>query len=225
MFEWKVEELALMNEKGRIFFGKERIYGCETEVSREDKIAFVDSMQDGKLSYLLGLIEKFKQEESKLPHDRYNVKTVSLKAWIKRNDKKYEFPVIDCSYHHGQYHILGSERYLWSESKGSYDTYDDLVDECFHRQLKKCENMEHTYFESIDEYSILNKKVRAMVDRLGTTFGVQISMWGNGNLTICNGEGGESRKITLDELRFLVAKYEELEAFIDKLTSETHIEF
>lgn len=226
MFEWRVEEMALMNERGHIFVGKEKIYGCETEVSREDKIAFVDSMQDGKLSYLLGLIEKFKQEESSLPHNRYSVKTVSLKAWIKRNDKKYKFPIIDCSYYHGQYTILGSKRYIWSESKeskGSYDTYDDLVDECFHRQLKKCEDDERAYFASIDEYSILSERVINLSERFDTTFGVPLSMRGNGNITVESNDGGEGRKITLAELRFLILQYEKLEAFVSVLTSETQI--
>ena len=35
--EWKVEEMKLMNEV-KLFIGKERIYTCEYELSREDKI-------------------------------------------------------------------------------------------------------------------------------------------------------------------------------------------
>ena len=62
MFEWKVEDMALLNQKGGVFIGKEKIYDCESKVSREDKIAFVDSFQDGKLSYLLSLIDKFKED-------------------------------------------------------------------------------------------------------------------------------------------------------------------
>lgn len=53
MFEWKIEELKLYHQKGVI-------YDCEHTVSREDKIAFVDGLQDGKLSYILNLFEKFK---------------------------------------------------------------------------------------------------------------------------------------------------------------------
>lgn len=56
MFEWKIEELKLYHQKGVI-------YDCEHTVSREDKIAFVDGLQDGKLSYILNLFEKFKEDE------------------------------------------------------------------------------------------------------------------------------------------------------------------
>ena len=60
MFEWKVEDMALMNQKSGLFLGKEKIYNCESKVSREDKIAFVDSFQDGKLSYYILWINSMK---------------------------------------------------------------------------------------------------------------------------------------------------------------------
>ena len=84
MFEWKVEDMVLLNQKGGVFLGKEKIYDCEHKVSREDKIAFVDSLQDGKLSYVLALVEKINEEMKSMPKDSYgNVKTVSLKAGEK----------------------------------------------------------------------------------------------------------------------------------------------
>ena len=61
MFEWKIEELKLYHQKGGIILGKEKIYDCEHTVSREDKIAFIDGLKDGKLSYILNLFEKFKE--------------------------------------------------------------------------------------------------------------------------------------------------------------------
>lgn len=36
MFEWKVEEMALMKEKNVA------VYSCESSVSREDKSSFID---------------------------------------------------------------------------------------------------------------------------------------------------------------------------------------
>ena len=33
MFEWKVEDMKLLNQKDEIFLGKEKIYDCESEVS------------------------------------------------------------------------------------------------------------------------------------------------------------------------------------------------
>ena len=89
MFTWNVEDMALLNQKGGVILGKEKIYDCEHKILRDDKIAFVDSMQDGVLSYLLFLIEKFNEDKENMPKDSWgHVKTVSLKAWIKKNDNK-----------------------------------------------------------------------------------------------------------------------------------------
>lgn len=220
MFEWKVEEMSLM--KGNyIYIGKTKIYSCEDSVSKEDKIAFVDKMQEGKLSYLLSLIEKFNDEKENMPKDQFNnIKTVSLKAWIKRNDKKYDRPVIDDWYNHGKFNILGSERYIQTQNKGMYDYYEDLVDECFHRQLQKCESEEEKYFSEHDEYSILKKKFRNR--KYKTTFGVHICDWSNGRLTVADNNDNE-RDITIDELKELLSKYEQLDILVEKLTTETHI--
>lgn len=223
MFEWKVEEMALMNERGGIFLGKEKIFDCESETSREDKIAFVDSMTDGKLSYLLSLIEKFDGEKESLPKDGYgNVKTVSLKSWIKRNDKKYESPIIDDWFQYGKYSILRLERYIQSSLKGRYDTYEDLVDECFHRQLLVCKMEEKKYFEEHDEYSILINKVKEKSSRHNTTFGVHI-VFRSGCKILIRDDNDNDRDFTIDELKELLSKYAQLDALVEKLTAETHI--
>lgn len=96
--------MVLMNNRHDVYTsrGKRKaiIYDCEDSVSREDKIAFVDSKTDGKLSYLLSLIEKFNADKDNLPKKdsmfgEPEVKTTSLKAWIKRNDTKYSQNIID----------------------------------------------------------------------------------------------------------------------------------
>lgn len=225
MFEWKVEEMTLMNKRGKIFFGKERIFDCESKTSREDKIAFVDSMTDGKLSYLLSLIEKFESEKESFPKNSCgNVKTVSLKAWVKRNDTKYEFPVINDWCNYGKYTILGIERNIQSNSKGRFETYEDLVDECFHRQLLKCEIEEQKYFSEHDEQSILEKQLEEKIERNGTTFGLKI-VTGSGGIKIGDFDSDETRKLTIEELKELLSKYEQLDTLVDKLTAETHIAY
>lgn len=225
MFEWKVEDMTLLNEKDGIFIGKEEIYECENKVSREDKIAFVDSLQDGKLSYLLFLIDKFNEDYDSLAKQKTlfgeeKVKTVSLKAWIKRNDKKYNRSIIDDTYRYGDYYILGSRRNIRNNLKGTYDTYDDLVDEVFHRQLKECEKKERQYFLEHDEYSILKKKFRER--NYPTTFGVNISSWSSGRICVCDDNNNE-RDITIEELKELLDKYEQIDALVEKLTKETNI--
>lgn len=223
MFDWKVEKMALMNNHADVYGGRYKImlYTCEDSVSREDKIAFVDSKTDGKLSYLLSLIEKFNADKEILPKDSCgHVKTTSLKAWVKRNDTKYSQKIIDDWFKYGKYNLLGCERYIQFNCKGEYDYYDDLVDEIFRRQLMKCEEEEQKYFREHDEYSVLKKRYREK--GYNTTFGVHICDWSSGRLTIADDNDNE-RDITIDELKELLSKYEQLDALVEKLTKETHI--
>lgn len=227
MFEWKVEEMKLTNDHAYSYRGryKTTLYICESSVSREDKIAFVDSKIDGKLSYILSLIEKFNVDKENLPKKddifgNPKVKTISLKAWIKRNDTKYQQKVIDDCYQYGKYNLLGCERNIQSNTKGNYDYYDDLVDEVFHRQLMECEREEQKYFHEHDEYSILKQKFTGKQEQYGTTFGVSVV---TGSCGVCVGDFDRKRDITIDELKELLSKYEQLDVLVKKLTEETSI--
>lgn len=221
MFEWKVEDMVLMNEKDEIFIGKEKIYKCEQELSREDKIIFIDSMQENTFSYLLSLIEKFNEEKDKLPKDNWgSVKTISLKAWIKRNDTN---KLVDDWYRYGTFDILGVRRSLnCPNEKRYYDTYEDLVDEVFHHQLKICEEKERKYFSLHDEYSIL--KNTFISRNYNTTFGVDVVTCSNGDVYIAD-RNNNKRDITIDELKYLLSKYEELDELVEKITNETNIKY
>lgn len=225
MFIWNVEEMSLMGNKHKEYIegNQASIYDCEKSVTKEDKIAFVDSMQDGKLSYLMDLIKRFEAEKEGMPKDSWgSVKTVSLKAWIKRNDTGYApHGLIDSTYSYGKYHLLGTERNINSNSKGPYDTYEDLVDEMFHRQLRECENKEKTYFLEHDEYSRLKKEFREKSFH-STTFGVHVGYSSNGDVYVL-GEGEKKRPITIEELKELLDKYAQVDDLIEKLAAETHI--
>lgn len=223
MFEWKVEDMILLNQKGGIFIGTDKIYDCENKTSREDKIAFVDSLQDGKLTYILSLVEKFEKESESMPRNQWgSIKTVSLKAWIKRNDDR---KILDDLYKYGNIRFLGGRNIECISLRGDYDTHKDYVDEVFHRQLKECEKMEYKYFLEHDEYSILKQKFR---DRnYHTTFGVNIAECSDGKIYICKDKDdfydSEHREITIEELKEILAKFEQVDALVKKITAETHI--
>ncbi len=223
MFEWKVEKMALMNQVcATLASHGEKIYKCEPMTAREDKIAFVDSMQEGKLSYLLFLIDKFNADKDRLPKKESGfggsgIKTVPLKAWIKRNDTRYPKKMIDDRYWYGKYTFLGVDRYIQTNRKGEHETYEDLVSECFHRQLKICEEQERAYFSAHDEYSVLKKKVREKAEEYHTTFGMPVVFSGGGGVLVGDGGNGK-REITVEELRGLLDKYGQVDALIERLT-------
>ena len=213
--KWNVEEMVLMNEKAWYFQGKERIFNWDEKLTREEKIEFVDNLQDGKLSYILLLTDKFNQDVENLPKDNYgNVKTVSLKAWINKNDTKYGKPLLDNWYHYGKYNLLGCERYItWSESRGNHDTYSDFVDEIFHRQLRECKRMEIAYFKTHDEYSILKKYV---ADKMMHNHEWLIDCSVSSDDTIKY----DDKELTLEQLKYLKLQYEILDKFKTELCSE-----
>lgn len=152
MFEWNVEELKLLNHKNREIVSGKKIYNCEYDVSREDKIKFVDKMQDGKLSYILNLAQKLEKDKEHMPIDVHgNIKANSLKEWVEKNDSKN---LIDITHKQGNLQFLtcrdiqNLNKIDVCDACGDYiefDTYDDYVDEVFNRQLKECERLEYNY--------------------------------------------------------------------------------
>lgn len=218
MFEWKVEELRLLNDKSTEKENGRRIYSFERGVSKEDKIEFIDKMNDGKLSYILDLVEKFENEKENLPKDSYgNVKTVSLKAWLKRNDTKN---LIDKTHRHGMITFFVSRDIQHINTIRVWDNFENYIDEIFNRQLNDCEVLEEKYFLDHDEYSILKGKWRNYLSKYNTSFGIYILHTGE-DMYIRNKEDSQLyREITMDELKYLISKYEELDKMVEKFGKE-----
>lgn len=223
MVEWKVEEMK---------FRKYGFSDLEISTNREDKIEFVDRFCDGKFSYLLSLIERFKDDYDTLPHDNFGyVKTVSLMAWIKRNDVKYDRPIIDDWYKYGEFNVAGVRGNI-NRTKEDYELirygnrnqYTDIVDFAFRNTLEKCLKEEERYFRNTDEYCILKQKFRQR--HYNTTFGVPITELNDGNIYISKEDDYHvMREITIDELRLLLSKYEELDALVSKIEDKINIEY
>lgn len=223
MFIWKVEDMALIKET-RGFKSRDLKYHrfhAESTTSREDKIAFVDQFTEGRLSYLLTLIEQFNKDVINMPRDMWDApKTVSVIGWVRRNDKKYESHIIDISYKYGQFYICGTERYIQNaNTKGAYDMYDDIVDECFRRQLKECLSNEQHYFRTHDTYEVAKTTVREKAEKYGTTFGMRLCFSSNGTITVADSEDHfNGPEITLNQCRILLDAYDEVEQLIDSLS-------
>lgn len=224
MLEWKLEKMALMSAPSYMV-GRERIFAIERRTSRKDKIAFVDSMTDGRLSYLLDLISKFEAAKETMPKDQFGiVKTNSLKAWMKKNDTRYEKPILDNWWQYGNYEFLNLRRNIKTNRKGSFEHYEDLVDECFHRLLLNLVEKERQYFLEHDEYSILKKMFRDYANQYNTTFGVDIGICSNGRILV-NGEGDAERDITVKEIKALIENYKVLDVMVAELTRKTNITY
>lgn len=223
-FEWKVENMALMNEKSNIYICNEKIYKAENELTREEKIEFLDSMNDGLTSYILNLADKLKEDKANgvIKKDIYGeMKAISYIAWINRNDTRN--CIGNSTYNRGEIrfspcrniNMLNTNISMFRDS-----TYTDYVDEAFHLQLKELETQEKQYFRKHDEYEILKAKVSEYLDKYGT-FGLNIWKTSRGLYFYKNDDANSlGRQITLDELKLLNNKYEEMDKLYQKISSE-----
>lgn len=238
MFEWNVEDMVLRRPESKTSVEVPRwlrvgagdvLYVCEKELSQEDKIAFVDEHTDGCMSYVLAKTKQFHVDAENMPKDQYGgVKTVSLKAWLKRNDDRKIFNI---DYSYGIFHIAGVMGNIQNQGifeascfldNCSGEIFGSFVDRVFHAQLVLCEEAEEKYFREHDEYCILKEKF--LNKNYHTTFGVHVATWSDGSISVVNDEDHEKyRDVTVEELKELLAKYEQLDALVEKLTKETNI--
>lgn len=208
MFEWDVSKLQLI--KGV----PTKKYIVKT-TSRKDKIAFVDSLNDGKLSYFLSLSENLQHEV--LDH-QFSINDV--KSWLIKNDSR---DLVDKWQSIGKLSLLGIERYImYLNTKGYYESYSDFVDACFMEQLRECERQERMYSNGNDEYAVCEAEVIRSMEHFNTNFGVSLLQRGT-TLSIVGKEG--ERPLTLKELKKLETNYIALEQYISDLTDKTDIHY
>lgn len=230
MFEWKVENNALNTERQRNCFGRyinRYIFRAESETSEEDMIAFIDSLTDGAMSYTIKLANKLDEDRKTMPVDRWkDIKTVSLQAWLKRNDTRnvasrdsvglgkvfirFNPEIITTS--------VGFElRFIQNMyQKGGYDSHESYIAEAFHCVLDKLCYEEKKYFNEHDERAILERKAVNVLERYGS-FGAHIT-WGSCGIRVCSNEEEKARKLTTEELNALVEKAERMDALYNELS-------
>ena len=217
--EWKVEELKLRNARR-----ENGTFECEDSLSDEEKIAFVDKFQNGKMTILLNIFEKFKDDYDGIKKNKYGtIYPASLLAWIRRNNQGN---LMDEKYSPGHIWLLGCRR-----GNIVYTSFQNekerklLINDIFHDQLLECKKQEDKYFLAHDEYSILKEKLSDYRCKFRTTFGVHLSFWSSGGIAVVGDDDEESRDITIDELKLLLGKYELLEKYEAELSEDVNIVF
>lgn len=163
MFNYNIKDLKLKN-----MAREDGIFSVESEVSLEDKIAFVDSFQNGALSYIIALVKKFEADQDKLKKDSHGrVKTVSLQAWLKKNDTRGV--AWSWSERCGLIEFMGLSRNIryFNYGRGKHGWTADFVDSCFHTQLERCLIAEQQYYNEHNTDQQLIKKVCAALHNYG----------------------------------------------------------
>ena len=217
MFEWKVEDLALMNQKSNIVIGDEKIYTCENTLPVEEKLIFLDKMYKGAMSQILLLITEFKKNKGRLEKDKFGAATPNaMRKWVSEQDTSV---IIN----------TGNGNFFIGNFKGNIDTvflrdyhktYNNLVDEVFHRTLMYLEKEEIAYFKSIDGYSIAVSSLREMVNKHRTTFGIDLV--DDGEDFYIRDKHNTKVKIPLsfEEINMILDKYNQLQQYIDAISYE-----
>ena len=182
MNNYTKENLALLNMKKvplQMHSGNSpEVFEIEKEMSVDEKIQFIDSQKDGVASYLIELFNKWESEKDGLPKDNSGkVKTVSRKAWYKRNDSR---GIIDKDYKIGSYYLFKTKyKYLSMEcpttENGYKMTYSggNIVDQWFHDLLNQLHLEEKEHFETTDSFNIKLEKVKNYTNNFGTVFNSQ----------------------------------------------------
>ena len=226
MFRWNKEELRFKNIKAEpVGTLRKAFEDLATSVSYQDKFEFLDMGNDYKLSEIKRIVDLYRVSSNELKHDRYgSVKTVSLKAWIKRNDPTHVF---DDAYSIG--HTKGfypdaflQDLALVDDIKGVGDRFENWVNKLFVETCFKLRTEEINYFKSTDPYEVAKTNLRRYSERYSTTFNMHLGFCSDGRIFVYEDDTCDDVKkhdISLIEISGLLSKYRLLEK-VSKLLTE-----
>lgn len=217
-FVWKVEELKLRTEvENKKNHGNwNGIFDVEKTLNRDDKIAIVNEYTKGNFTRFLEAIDKFEKDKDNLKKDYYgSIKTVSLISWIKRNGYA---DIFDIKYTYGESYILGIRRKITNINHQAYyygDTYDDIVDEAFHRVLGFYLKEETNYFKTHDTYTI---KVKTVLNHPFTNAVIDYG-WSSTEIFITDKDGNR-RNLTVADMDKLLAAADKIRNYANSVKKE-----
>ena len=222
--EYKVKDLIFYNMETSIKYisnfsnsnGKCKIFEIEGQLTESEKIQFIDDLKDGVASYLLNILSKWEVENDTLPKDNWgNVKTVSYKAWIKRNDERN---IIDIKYKVGKYYLFGTKfknmNTICPTTEYSHNmayTGKNIVNQWFHDLCNLLYREEQKYFQEHDNFQIKLSKLKDLGNKHNIVFG-SIEL----NDIIWN----HKENISEQKIDEYINAYEKLYQFIDQINNE-----
>lgn len=215
------EDLKFYNmEKVSIGYKKEA-FKIETELSEEEKIKFIDELENGVASYMLNILTKWEQEKDSLPKDNWgSPKTVSKKAWIKRNDER---KIINIDYSIGKYYMFGDDfkemSLICPTTEYGYDktyTGEHVANQWFHNLLNKLYIKEKEYFKSIDSFEIKLKKIQEYAGQYGILDNQKLN-----DIKYTN--TGYKDNVTEKELDVFIETYEIIEKYYEVTIADLNL--
>lgn len=216
-YNWNIADYKLMNERKKVMgrWKNEVVFNDVYRYNKPDKITFVDSIIDGKLTRIIEAVKAYINDVDTIKKDSWGYpKANSLNAWIKRN--KFD-DVIDTNYNPGQFRIFGMERKLWNAyEKFSYDNLADLVDEAFNRTLHHLADEEEKHFKNNDTYAI---KFRAVREHPFTGAVVDYGYSSSGKIFVTD-ENDNRRNLTIEDMDKLLEAADKIKEYAEKVRAE-----
>lgn len=215
--KYNIEDMKFLNMRMlNVWKNDNGYFQIESELSIEDKIAIIDLYKDGVASYMLNIIKKWNDEKGSLPQDSWgNPKTVSKKAWIKKNDIK---KIIDNEYSIGNYWLFGSEfKSLSLECPTTEHGYpmkhtgEHIAEQWFYDLCYEFRNKESKWYKEHDHKQIKITKVKELGNSYSTVFNCKLL-----NDIVWN----KDKNVTNEQLDAFIKAYEALEKCITEQTEK-----
>lgn len=179
---YKVEDLKFYNMKKESIYVSNpymrnglTVFEIENTLTEEEKLKIIDEMKEGVGTYLLDTFKQWEEEKDNLPQDTYgNPKTVSKKAWFRKNDKK---GILSKSSDLGKYWLFGTEFKNMSTTCPATNygysleyTGKSIIHQWFHDLCKELYQNERKYFRENDPKEIKLAKVKEYGEQYHTYF-------------------------------------------------------
>jgi len=192
------------------------LFEVEKTMTLDEKIAFMDGLNDGIASYLINLFTKWEDDKDTLPKDQHgNPKTVSKQAWLRRNDDRQ---YITITHKFGTYYLFGTFFKCMTTTCPTTDYGYDMVytdkhvaHQWFHDFLKQLHRAEREYFKEHDPVSIKIKHLKDVGNFYRTVFDNDLL-----NDIVWNGETNVDES-TLD---LFIDAYNKLDKAVQTATNE-----
>lgn len=215
-----------------------KAWKIESELTPEEKLEFLDSLEDGSVSKKLGLLEKFSKDVSSFTTTQYGALTVrAIKKWVAENNSEGLIKLRSARSNEWTITVQGEEIKLDRRIfDGSFKDRNAYINRFFNAYLLRRESNEKWYMSEHSEenkiaetfdhdtwnYSLLYKTISAfgMSTRLARDEYDRAYIEGRKK-----NEQDEVTfiKLTPDELAVLRKKTEEVEAFMKSLADSPEV--
>lgn len=223
-FVWKAEELALKE------LTDEQLQDIVKQYTLEEMQVANDTYSNGgKFSKFWERYNEFQSEKDTIKHqiNRWNgeptseLNTNSLKAWAKSKGYHigYCFEQDDVL----KWHMIGYDN-LWLT--WDIETINKQIPNIFFDLLKNLRSEEKSWFREHDEYSIVLDKINKYRSEYGwhLPLTVKHEWWISGNILVYNDDESAKRKLTLKELKQILAVFEAKEALIKEFDKKSQLD-